>query len=191
MSILREDIHKLVEVFYQPTFKTFYVNSIDGENFVKSAGVFVSLGITSSEKTLQDIKDILSDKYSAIIAEISSVKKNGMFLNTLTNTHNPEKYLITEYDDTILDEEKAKNELNQVKSLMTPDQDLIVLQENAAKISKLQELIDKLSNNESDGWKYHYIQKEDGTYKLFHRYVNYKKVDDVEYRIGIFISDKN
>lgn len=190
MSILREDIHRLVEVFYQPPFKTFYVNSIDGDSFVKPVGVFVSLGITTSDKMLEDIREILSDKYDATIAEISSVKKGNQYLNTITNTHNPEKYLISDFGEDTLDQEGAERELNSLRELMAVDQLLPVLQESAPKIAKLQELIEKLSEDSGEGWKYHRIQKEEGSYRLFHKYVNYKKEGDVEYRIGIFISEK-
>ena len=30
-NVSRDKIHSLVEVFYQPPFKTFYVNSVDGD----------------------------------------------------------------------------------------------------------------------------------------------------------------
>ena len=39
----KDKIHNLVGVFYQPTFKTFFINSVDGETFIKPIGIFVSL----------------------------------------------------------------------------------------------------------------------------------------------------
>ena len=191
MPINREKVHEFVEVFYQPTFKTFYINSVDGETFVKPVGVFVSLGITTSLKVITDIKDVIqaSGEYNAKLAEISSKKVGGQFLNTLTMLDNPEQYLIVETTDDILDEEQANKELLNMKNYMNPDEDLKVLQEYAPKISKLQDLIDKLTSGNS--WSTNLIKKEDGDYKIFHRYVNYKKEGDLEYRIGIFVSEKD
>lgn len=190
-NVSRDKIHSLVEVFYQPPFKTFYVNSVDGETFVKPIGVFVSLGITTSLKVLEDIRGIIDEtkEYSAVLSEISSKKIAGQFLNTVVKTGNPRQYKITKLSDSILDEEKAREELQKMKSLMDPSQDLETLKEYAPKISRLQDLIDKLTS--TGGWDAHLIQKEDnGEYRIFHQYINYKKEDEVEYRIGIFVTEK-
>ena len=191
MPINREKIHELVEVFYQPTFKTFYINSVDGETFVKPVGVFVSLGITTSLKVINDIKNVIqeSGEYNAKLAEISSKKVGGQFLNTLTMLDNPTQYLIPDLTDDIMDEKQANEELLKMKNYMNPEEDLKVLQEYAPKISKLQDLIDKLTKG--DCWDSHLIKKEDGDYKIFHKYINYKKDGDLEYRVGIFVSEKD
>ena len=80
--ISRENIHDLVSIFYRPTFKTFYVNSLDGVNMKKPYGVFVSLGMTTSLETLNNIKDIISDSkdYNAVLAEISSRRVGNQFI---------------------------------------------------------------------------------------------------------------
>lgn len=191
-NINREKIHSLVEVFYQPPFKTFYVNSVDGETFVKPIGVFVSLGITTSLKVLDDIRGIIDEtkEYSAVLSEISSKKIAGQFLNTVINTGSPHQYKITNFSDQILDEEKAREELGKMKALMDPSQSLETLREYAPKISRLQDLIDKLTS--TNGWDAHLIQKDDekGEYRIFHQYINYKKENDVEYRVGIFVTNK-
>ena len=103
-NINRDKVHSLVEVFYQPSFKTFYVNSVDGETFVKPVGVFVSLGITTSLKVLEDIKNIISgsEGYSATLAEIKSKKVAGQFLNTVTCTTGPKQYKITNLSEDIM-----------------------------------------------------------------------------------------
>ena len=130
-DIKREKIHSLVGVFYQSTYKTFYVNTVDSATFIKPVGVFVSLGITTSKKTLNDIRTIIENHgYKAVIAEISSVqdKNSGKFLNKLVNTQNPEQYHIENYDkNTVMDEKQSKAELDRLKSLLTVDQDLNVL----------------------------------------------------------------
>ena len=190
-NISRDKIHSLVEVFYQPPFKTFYVNSVDGETFVKPIGVFVSLGITTSLKVLDDIRQIIdgNEKYNAVLSEITSKKVAGQFLNTVVYTGNPRQYKITEFSDSILDEEKAREELQKMKVMMDPSQSLEVLKEYAPKISRLQDLVDKLTTTK--GWDAHLIQKdENGEYRIFHQYINYKKVGDIEYRVGIFVTEK-
>lgn len=189
-NINRDEVHSLVEVFYQPSFKTFYVNSVDEETFVKPVGVFVSLGITTSLKVLEDIKNIISgsEGYSATLAEIKSKKVAGQFLNTVTCTTGPKQYKITNLSEDIMGEEESKAELERMKNLMNPSQDLDILKEYAPKISRLQDLIDKLTS--THGWDAHLIQKEaSGDYRIFHQYINYKKEGELEYRVGIFVTE--
>lgn len=189
-NINRDKVHSLVEVFYQPSFKTFYVNSVDGETFVKPIGVFVSLGITTSLKVLEDIKNIISgsEGFNAVLAEIKSKKVAGQFLNTVTCTSDPKQYKITELSDDIMNEEESKAELEKMKNLMNPSQDLEVLKEYAPKISRLQDLIDKLTS--THGWDAHLIQREQsGDYRIFHQYINYKREGELEYRVGIFVTE--
>ena len=56
-------IQELIKVFYQQPFKIFYVNSEDGENFIKPKGLFISLGITTSMKTIESIGQVISNTY--------------------------------------------------------------------------------------------------------------------------------
>lgn len=191
MAINREKIHDLVEVFYQPTFKTFYINSTNGVNFVKPVGVFVSLGITTSMKVLEDIKEVINstEEYEASLVEISSKKIAGQFLNTVIND-NPKQYKLTDFSENIMDEKAARDYLEKIKGLMSPDQDLGVLKDYAPRVSRLSELIDKLTS--TNGWDAHLIQDcGNGEYRIFHQYVNYKKEDDLEFRIGIYVKERN
>lgn len=189
----KKKIHELVGVFYRPTYKTFYVNSVDGESFVKPTGVFVSLGITTSMKVIEDIMNTIMENtdYCAQIAEISSKKVGSQFINTLTNIDNPQQYRLENYGDNVLDEDKAREELEKMMELMSPQQDLSVLNKYAPKISRLQDLINKLTD--SRGWDSHAIQKIDeseGSYGVFHKLVNYRAEGDVEYRLGIYVREK-
>lgn len=189
-NINRDKVHSLVEVFYQPSFKTFYVNSVDGETFVKPIGVFVSLGITTSLKVLEDIKNIIagSEGYKAVLAEIKSKKVAGQFLNTVTSTMDPKQYKIENLSEDIMNESESRAELERMKGMMDPSQDLDILKEYAPKISRLQDLMDKLTS--THGWDAHLIQKEkSGDYRIFHQYINYKKEGDLEYRVGIFVTE--
>lgn len=191
MAINREKIHDLVEVFYQPTFKTFYINSTNGTTFIKPIGVFVSLGITTSMKVLEDIKSIINstEEYEATIVEISSKRVAGQFLNTIINREDPKQYKLTSFSENIMDEKKSKEKLEEMKNLMSPEQDLEVLRTYAPRISRLQDLIDKLTT--TNGWDAHLIQeKDDGEYRIYHQYVNYRKDGDIEYRVGIYVKEK-
>ena len=184
-------IHNLVSVFYQPTFKTFFINSVDEETFIKPFGIFVSLGITTSMKTIEDIKNIIqeSDEFSAQIAELSSKKVRGQFLNTITNLSSPQQYEIQEFPEGTMNEEEARAELERLKAIMNPEEELETLKIHAPRVSQLQDLIDKLTS--SGGWDAHLIQKkEEGDYGVFHKFVNYKNDGDVEYRIGIYVREK-
>jgi hypothetical protein len=189
----KKKIHELVGVFYRPTYKTFYVNSVDGESFVKPTGVFVSLGITTSLKVIEDIMNTIMENtdYCAQIAEISSKKVGSQFINTLINIDNPQQYRLENFGENVLDEDAAKEELERMMELMSPQQDLSVLNEYAPKISRLQDLINKLTD--SNGWGSHAIQKIDeseGSYGVFHKLVNYKVEGDTEYRLGIYVREK-
>lgn len=192
MAINREKIHDLVEVFYQPTFKTFYINSTNGTTFIKPIGVFVSLGITTSMKVLEDMKEIINstEEYEACLVEISSKKVAGQFLNTIINKEEPQQYKLTDFSTNIMNEKESREELDRMKGLMNPEQDLGILKTYAPRISRLQDLIDKLTT--TDGWDAHLIQNcGEGEYRIFHQYVNYRKEGDIEYRLGIYVKEKS
>lgn len=197
MAISKETIHELVEVFYQPPFKTFYINSSDGETFIKPLGVFVSLGITTSLRVLQDIRDVLSKSsgLSARLAEIKSQKIAGQFLNYIVPKKESDivQYNMTEFPDLCMDEDTAKDLLKRMKEKMISSEksDVISLYDYCPKISKLSELIDKLNSNPV-GWRDHMIQETpEGEYRIFHKKVNYQRseIDGSEYRIGIYVTE--
>lgn len=186
--INREKVHSLVNVFYQPEFKTFYVGD---EN--NPSGVFVSLGMTTSKKILENITEAInmSGEYNAKIVEISSKKIEGRFVNEVNNDKNPEQYLLPEEEiNAMMDREEAEKELNSLREKLNLKESLETLKEITPKASRLQYFIDKL--NESHGWNAHRIQKEpNGNYRIYHLYVNYQKKDDIEYRIGIYVTEKS
>lgn len=186
----RDKVHQLVGVFYQPTYKTFLVNSLDGETITDPTGVFVSLGMTTSMNVIESICNIIgdSDKYNAKIVEIVSRKVGGQYVNSLTGRE-PVQYHLKDIKELIFTREQAIEELENMKNEMDPTTPLEILKDYAPKVSRLQYFIDKL--DESNSWGEHRIQKEDnGDYRIYHLRVNYEKVDDVEYRIGIYVTEK-
>jgi len=189
----RERIKNIIEIFYRPKFKIFNINSLDGKVFNHLEGVFVSLGITTSMKVMEDIAEVINTEdngLKATVAEISSKKVVNQYLNTVTKKTEVEQYLIPNLDDPgLLDKEASLKLLESLKQNLSEEADLEDLKNLTPKISKLATLIQKL--DKSSGWDGHMIQ-EDGEefYRIFHKFVNYKKVGDIEYRIGIYVEEE-
>lgn len=172
----KKNIEDLIRVFYKSNFKVFYVNSINADTFVRPIGLFISFGMTVSMDTINSIKTIISDcSENAEVVEIECRKKNNQYLNTIIS-HAPVQYLAEELkdvDNVILSKEEAEEEL---KSLS---------KQNSSKIQKLQDAITRLEDDSS--WDNFFISKQENDYKIYHKYLNYKKTKEVEYRIGIFV----
>ena len=188
--INREKIHEIVKLIYSSNYKTFYVNSLNGKDFVKPAGVFVSLGLTTSLDTLSGVNNLLSgmNEYGSRLVELSSIKVGNQFLNTITNDENPTQYPIENIPEEVMDKERSEAELEELRSKVSLHSDLSTITEYSPKINRLQHLINLL--DESNGWDHHGIQKADNEYRIYHLYLNYKKVEGKEYRLGIFVYDK-
>ena len=189
--VVIEKIRSLVGVFYQPEFKTFYVNSKDGKSFCSPLGVFVSLGMTTSLKVLENICKVLNDsnEFSARLVEMGSKKVDGQFLNTILNDTEPRQYRLSDFCNVdLLDKESAEQELKELRDNLNPSTPLDTLKVLAIKASRLQYFTEKL--NESDGWGAHLIQKVDDDYRIYHLFVNYQREGDVEKRLGIYVTEK-
>lgn len=194
MAIHKDDVHKYVEIFYQRRFKTFYVNSSDGKTFSVPSGVFVSLGITTPLRVLQEMREVLKNEYNACLAEIKSDVIAGQYMNVVTEKSEDEiaQYVIdsAQYPEKVMNETEAKELLEMLKSKVNDNSSLETLRELAPKVSKLQQVIEKL---DSSGWDRHLIQIDDsGDYKIFHTKVNYLKDPRTgsEYRIGVYVTEK-
>lgn len=178
-------VQELIKVFYQQPFKIFYVNSIDGETFIKPTGLFISLGLSTSMKTIEGLKNVISNTYpesNPKIVELSSrIITGDQYLNTITNNQNPEPYVISEFPEGSLNKEQAEEVLKELRKQIKKTKDVKLL----AATQKLQELIDRLS--QGDGWENHRIVKIDSDFKTFHKVANYIKDGDLEYRIGIYV----
>ena len=188
--ISRQKIHRLVESVYNYTFKVFnVVESTDKPN--KSVGVFVSLGITTQLDTIRSIKDIFDNmkEYSAKVVEIVSEKVGDTYVNTVHEEVNPGQYRLKELPEDLMNREEAVSELEGMKGKINPQNDLDLLVKCGVKVQKLKDLIEKL--DESSKWDSHLIQRlGDCDYRIFHLDLNYERRGDLEYRIGILISEK-
>lgn len=177
MNIIdKEQIHELVGLFYTTPYKTFYVNSIDGKSFTKPTGVFVSLGITTSLKSIESIKDILDNYqgFAAEVVEIKSTKVSGQFLNVISKRDN-----ISQYDMEVIPEKCFNRE-----------ESLEYFPKTSIEEHKWKALFEKIDASENS-WEDKLLQDENGEVRIFHKKVNYRKSqeEDAEYRIGIYVTE--
>lgn len=198
MSINKDTVHELVGVFYQPPFKTFYINSIDGESFVTPQGVFVSLGITTSMSVLESIRNVLekSSGFTARLCMIKSRKVAGQFLNIVMPVKESDikQFNMEVFPPGCMNKQESEDELSRLMSEIPENEeqkDVDGIYDKISKSEKLEKYIKDLSES-PDGWENHIIQKtSDNDYKIFHKRVNYKKSekDESEYRIGIYVTE--
>ena len=183
--IEKSRIQELIKVFYQQPFKIFYVNSVDGETFIKPTGLFISLGLTTSMRTIEGLRDVISNTYpesNPLVVELSSkCMTRDQYLNTITDNQHPQPYVISEFPEDSFDKTMAENELGKLREMIRENKDTTLL----AATQKLQELIDRLG--QGDGWETHRIIKLDSDYKIFHKVANYKRTGNLELRIGIYV----
>ena len=69
------------------------------------------------------------------------------------------------------------------------DASLEETQRIGATVTRLKVLFQKLE--ETGGWNDHCIQKTDIGYRIYHLNVNYVRIGDIEYRIGILVNEKD
>ena len=112
------------------------------------------------------------------------------YINTVISSDGfPKQYRLENIPSDTMDKEQSIAELEKMKGLMTPESDLEVLTKYGSRVQRLQYLVDKL--NESNGWPTHVIQRcGDSDYRIYHLLVNYVKRDEIEYRIGILVNEK-
>lgn len=192
MDINKDDVREIVSVFYQAPFKVFYINSEDGKTFSVPKGLFVSLGLTTPIEILNDIKNILNSTngYTARLAELSSSRVCGQFINTITSKGPDEiKPYVLDFPKDSYDEEGTERLLHQlVDGCKNPDG---TVQESGIKslvdqIQKIRDLQHKI--NSSSGWDSSVIMKNGDSYSIFHKTSNYLQLpDDVSFRIGIYV----
>jgi hypothetical protein len=206
-----DEVKDLVGVFYHPPFKVFPINSEDGKLFTKISGVFVSLGITTSMKVINSIKDAINStkKYKAELCELCSKKSDissqyTNFLNTVKSKESDgssiSQYFINSTDLeeerlVMLTREDAVKECDRLTDSISCNEDnaneLEVYSKVLPAINKLRLLISKI-DSECSWDNYGIYSTTDGDYKLFHKFVNYKndKANSTEYRVGILVEER-
>lgn len=186
-KILLRDI---IEMFYQSPFKIFNVNSLDGKKLMKPIGYFISLGITTSLRTIKDLAEVLNKSdydISARIVELRSYKNDtwNEFLNVVSDIPEDQikKYPSPIMEDTVLlEKSEAESLLETLKKSIEEGNytDSYIKQ-------KLQDAMAKLETFEG-GWDTHKLMKKEKGFNIFHNCINYLDKDNVEYRIGIYVT---
>lgn len=178
----KTEIDRIVEKFYQPSFKTYYVNSIDGTELVRPFGVFISLGMASSKETIHSIASRLKNyNLDAVVAELASKKTSYGYLNYVTSTKNPKQYR-QEYKKGMMNEEESKVELEKLRSQLDSGADPEIMDALLREISSLTNCLEKINDDK-------YIMKgTDGNYRVYSYNVNYKKDGEKDLRLGIFVN---
>lgn len=191
--ILKEDVKKLVELFYRHNFKLFYINSLDGKTFEKSEKIFISLGITTNIKTLKYVSDSIkissNYKYKSSIAEIVSNKIEGteLYMNSVVKVGDEND--IIQYDQvlpsgaiSIFDVPEC---IDKLRTNISENENIRLVESDGLReeVSELNVLYEKYKDQSNI-----YLYKESGEWKPFYEKVNYRKDEDgKEYRIGILI----
>ena len=147
---------------------------------------FISLGITTSFDILKNIRDLISKSdygFEAKLVELESIKSDeyGDFLNVLSDLQENEikKYPRTPPENIeVLEKEDAENLLSELtEKINSGDYSVSMYRQ------KLADTIKKIENWEDRG-----LQIKDGQPGVFHKFINYKKTDNAEFRIGIYVT---
>lgn len=175
-----ERIHNLVEIFYQkPPFKTFYVNSLDGQEFVKPVAVFVSLGITTSVKVMTDLAEVLgrTPGISTKLVELRSTRIGQHYMNYVTNDVDPGQYQVD--PGTVAPKRVIMGKENVILEL-----DHIT---DPVEYMKLKEVYNRIESENS--WDTQGVLCLGDGYRVFHSICNYKREGEHEYRLGIYVEE--
>ena len=137
---------------------------------ITPSGWFVSLGLTTSLNTLEKLKDVFKNSdYDFKIADLAKMKsirlEDGTYENVIEELGFKEKFDTNELPGCIILGEEAKEEYPEISEAI----------------------------ESSDGkWENHGILvSPDKEPVLFYKKVNYKKVDNLEFRLGIYVLPKD
>jgi len=195
--INKKQVEELVSIFYQPTFKVFYINADHEYNMVKPAGVFVSLGLTSTLATIDSVKrslEGLGKGYITSFAVLATKRTNANFLNRIDKCmelEDVEQFRLENVPKEVMEREEAVKCLEELRAELDKHTDLTKIAGVATRVRKLETLIEKI--DKELGWDRYGIIPDPTTnsYMYFHKFVNYMKKDDIEYRIGIYVTNAN
>jgi len=190
----KQEIERTVSLFYPAGVKTIYINSENGTDLNPPySQIFVSLGITSSIKTLNEVRDNLNNisYLSATLATTKSIRKeDGKYSNEILKFGEYTK------DDQYLATSMCGGEFEKIldRAASIDMYEELMHSEHVDQANQLKEMIGRL--DEKNCWEDMAIAFDivDNvpTISQFHRYVNYRKDQETgaEYRIGILVEMK-
>lgn len=195
MKIDKDELKKIVELFYQHDFKIFYINSTDGKNFLKPSKAFISLGITTNPKTLQYIANsitLVNKGLKCTLSEIKSIAKGeNQYLNSIVQIfdRNDMVQYKQEVPNGALSRTNADGFLENLKVVLEEAKETHGIGSIEAlninkEIEELEALVNRYRDSE-DIWYY----KVNNKWTIFHECINYRKKKDGEYRLGIIVEE--
>lgn len=195
MKIDKDELKKIVELFYQHDFKIFYINSTDGKNFLKPSKAFISLGITTNPKTLQYIANsitLVNKGLKCTLSEIKSIAKGeNQYLNSIVQIfdRNDMVQYKQEVPNGALSRTDVDGFLENLKVVLEETKETHGIGSIEAlninkEIEELEALVNRYRDSE-DIWYY----KDNNKWTIFHECINYRKKKDGEYRLGIIVEE--
>lgn len=141
MSVNKEMVTRVVDSCYSSPYKIFTINSYDGVHVVKPLGLFVSLGVTTTMRTMSIVLHELIDqlKVNASIAEISSRYVNNRYINNVIT----EGSHVKQYDSESVPSNGLRLNLDELKDFIFDTKSKIV--KNVDDDSKVIELTNRLT----------------------------------------------
>lgn len=190
----KQDIENTVSLFYPAGIKVYYINSASGSELTPPyRRVFVSLGITSSIKTISEIKDSLNNinYLNATLATLKTTRNaSGRYFNEVVRIGDYTKD--DQYIATKITGGEFEKILDRAAALDVYEE--LLHSEHVEQANELKELIRRL--DEKDCWDtlavcFNIIDNVP-TISPFHRYINYyvDPENGTEYRIGILVEEK-
>lgn len=176
-------LRDIVEMFYHSPFKIFNVNSTDGETIVKPFGHFISLGITTSGASINQIKEYIENSdygFQARVVELKSTRSEryGDYVNSISSVET-QKYVSEPPEDLkVYEQDEVDKLISEIDAEIEEG-----IYDRAPFKQKLQDTLKKITN-----WEDYALQVKDFQPGVFHRYINYCKKDNSEYRIGIYVT---
>lgn len=145
--INRSEVVRVVDSCYPDYYKIFTINSRDGYTVGRSLGLFLSLGITTSFSTMNNVISELKDNFSEeiSIAEVESRLVNGKYVNKVIKDSDVKKYSAGTFSNGISLDERSSEELldSLSKKLLEFEGDREMLLDYSNRIVKLNRAIDK------------------------------------------------
>lgn len=206
MTLNKESVTRVVDSCYSSSYKIFSINSRDGINICKPLGLFVSLGITTSMKTMRKVAEELKisfGDYEMHISEIESRIVNGRYSNKVSKMNASSQFNSGSLSEKCMrmGKKEVLNLISELKSkLIKNSNDDKKVIDYSCRITKLSKILNKIDSGSVDSESYSIgVINTDDEFQasLINDKINYIQSSDednpniiVHKRIGILIEFK-